>query len=75
MNIYRSSSNKVIGGVCAGLADAFDLNVTGLRWAFALAAPFLSGIPVLVYLVLWAVLKERDTGDGDPARQIGGCAP
>ena len=75
MTIYRSSSDKVIGGVCAGLADAFDLNVTGVRWACALVALFLSGVPVLVYLVLWAVLKERDTGDGDPARQIGGCAP
>lgn len=72
MIIYRSSSNKVIGGVCAGLADAFDLNVTGLRWVFALVALFLSGIPVLVYLVLWAVLKERDDEGAAPARQIDG---
>ena len=25
-NLYRSSSNKVIAGVCGGLAEAFDFN-------------------------------------------------
>ena len=60
-NLYRSSDDKVIGGVCAGLAHKFDLNKTGLRWAVALVALFLTGIPFIVYLILWAVLKERPT--------------
>lgn len=29
----------------------------------ALTTLFLSGVPVLVYLVLWAILKERSTKD------------
>ena len=60
-NLYKSSDEKVIAGVCAGLARRFDLNVTGMRWAVALVTLFLSGLPVLVYAVLWAVLKERPT--------------
>ena len=60
-NFYRSSDEKVIAGVCAGIARRFDLNVTGLRWAVALVALFLTGIPAIAYLVLWAVLKERPT--------------
>ncbi|MBR3221032.1 MAG: PspC domain-containing protein [Kiritimatiellae bacterium] len=60
-NIYRSSDEKVIAGVCAGLAHRFDLNATGLRWVVALVTLFLSGIPLIVYLVLWATLKERPT--------------
>ena len=62
-NLYRSSDEKVIAGVCAGIAHKFDLNVTGLRWVVALATLFLSGIPALVYLVLWAILKARSTRD------------
>lgn len=61
-DLYRSGNQKVIAGVCAGLADRFDLNLSGVRWATALVSLFLTGIPVIVYLVLWAVLKERSTG-------------
>ena len=61
-DLYRSGNQKVIAGVCAGLPDRFDLNLTGVRWATASVSLFLTGIPVIVYLVLWAVLKERSTG-------------
>ena len=61
-DLYRSGNQKVIAGVCAGLADRFDLNLSGVRWATALVSLFLTGSPVIVYLVLWAVLKERSTG-------------
>ena len=61
-SFYRSSDDKVIAGVCAGLVHKFDLNVTGLRWVVALVALFLSGVPLIVYAVLWAVLKPRSTG-------------
>ena len=59
--LYRSSDEKVIAGVCAGLAHTFDLNKTGLRWVVALVTLFLSGIPAIVYIVLWAILKARPT--------------
>ena len=62
-NFYRSSDEKVIAGVCAGIARRFDLNVTGLRWVVALVTLFLTGVPAIVYLVLWAVLKPRPTSD------------
>lgn len=57
--LYRETEGKMIAGVCAGLARRFDLNVTGMRWLVALVTIFLSGIPALVYLVLWMVLKPR----------------
>ena len=60
-NLYRSSDEKVIAGVCAGLAHRLDLNMTGLRWVVALVSLFLSGIPAIVYIALWAVLKSRPT--------------
>ena len=59
--LYRSSDEKVIAGVCAGLAHTLDLNKTGVRWVVALVTLFLSGIPVIVYIVLWAILKARPT--------------
>ena len=60
-NLCKSSDEKVIAGVCAGLAHTLDLNKTGLRWIVALVTLFLSGIPAIVYIVLWAILKARPT--------------
>ena len=58
-SLYISSDDKVIAGVCAGLAHKFDLNVTGLRWVVALVTLFLTGVPLIVYLILWAVVKPQ----------------
>ena len=52
----------LIAAVCAGLAHKFDLNVTGLRWVVALVTLFLTGVPLIVYLILWAVVKPQPTG-------------
>ena len=62
-NLFRSSDDKVIAGVCGGIAHRFDLNATGIRWAMAIATLILgwTGLPVIAYLVLWIVLKERPT--------------
>ncbi|GAC1688286.1 MAG: hypothetical protein PVS2B2_27050 [Candidatus Acidiferrum sp.] len=55
--LMRSSTDKKIGGVCAGLADYFDLDPTIIRLVWVLAF-FFGGAGGLVYLVLWIVLPE-----------------
>jgi phage shock protein PspC (stress-responsive transcriptional regulator) len=51
----RSSRDKKLGGVCAGLADYFDLDPTIVRVVWLLA--FLcAGAGGLVYIVLWIAL-------------------
>lgn len=62
-NLYRSRNNKILGGVCAGLADRFNLSISGVRLVSVVALFFGVGTPVLVYLILWVVLKEQSTGD------------
>lgn len=62
--LYRSSDEKVIAGVCAGLAHKLDFNVNGLRCVVVLITLFLSGIPLFVYAALWMMLKERPTSGG-----------
>jgi phage shock protein C len=53
--LMRSSQDKKIGGVCAGLADYFDLDPTVVRVVWLLAILF-GGTGLLVYLILWIVL-------------------
>jgi len=53
--LMRSSTDKKIGGVCAGLADYFDLDPTIVRIVWLLAI-FFGGTGLLVYLILWIAL-------------------
>jgi len=55
--LMRSSRDKKIGGVCAGLADYFDLDATIVRVVWLLAILF-AGTGFFVYLVLWIVLPQ-----------------
>ena len=70
--LMRSSRDKKIGGVCAGLADYFDLDPTLVRVAWLLAI-FFAGTGFLVYLILWIVLPIAPatlpiTVSGSPAQ-------
>jgi len=56
--LYRSRSNKMIGGVCGGLAEHFNMDPTLVRIIFvALAVLGFSG--GLIYLIMWAVVPEQ----------------
>jgi phage shock protein C len=53
--LMRSSTNKKLGGVCAGLADYFDVDPTIVRVVWLIAV-FCGGAGLLLYLILWIVL-------------------
>jgi phage shock protein PspC (stress-responsive transcriptional regulator) len=53
--LMRSSRDKKIGGVCAGVADYFDLDPTVVRIVWLLAV-LCAGTGGLLYLVLWIAL-------------------
>jgi phage shock protein PspC (stress-responsive transcriptional regulator) len=55
--IKRSRSNKMIGGVCGGIAEHFSWSVTATRVVYVLASVLSAAFPgIIVYLVLWVVL-------------------
>ena len=61
--IYRSQNDIVIGGVCGGLGEAFNIDSNLIRIVFILFAIFGAGI--VVYLVLWAILPISVAGNAD----------
>ncbi len=54
--LSRPRSGKVIGGVCAALADRFGLSRGLMRVAFVLFGLF--GVGELVYVILWIVIPK-----------------
>jgi phage shock protein C len=59
--LMRSSRDKKLGGVCAGLADYFDLDPTIVRVVWLLSVLF-AGTGLLVYIILWIVLPVAPYG-------------
>jgi phage shock protein C len=57
----RSTNNRKIAGVCAGLADYFDMDATIIRVLWLLAV-LCYGTGLVAYLVLWIVVPEGPTG-------------
>ena len=55
--LSRNPMNKVIGGVCSGLAEFFGLDVALVRIAFVIAFMFAS-FGFWLYIILWIVLPE-----------------
>ncbi len=57
----RRSKDKMLGGVCSGIAEYFDIDPTLVRIAYALLTIFSAGFPgVLAYIVLWIVIPEKE---------------
>lgn len=57
--LRRSRRNRVVAGVCGGLAEFFGINVFWLRLLFfILLLP--GGLPgLLPYLILWLVIPKE----------------
>lgn len=57
--LYRSRSNRVIAGVCAGLADYFAIDPTIVRLIFVAGALIGMGSFVLIYIIMFIVVPEE----------------
>lgn len=56
--LYRSRNDRVLAGVCAGLAQYFGLSVSGLRWLTAILI-LLGGLSLWVYIILWLLIPNE----------------
>ena len=59
--LRRDVSNKMIAGVCAGIARRYGLSRSGLRLAFVLSC-VLPGPQFIAYLLLWIVIPKDTRG-------------
>jgi phage shock protein C len=57
--LVRNRDNRIIAGVCAGLADYLGMDVNVVRLLVAVVTVFTAGTAILAYLVAWAVIPEE----------------
>jgi phage shock protein C len=57
----KRSSNQMLSGVCAGIAEYFDMDVTLVRILYVLLSIFSAGFPGLfLYLILVLIMPKAD---------------
>lgn len=56
--LYRSSTNKMVCGICGGVAEYFNIDATLVRLALAAACLF-GGIGILPYFIAALIIPER----------------
>ena len=76
--LYRSRTERVIGGVAGGMAAALGIDVGWVRFGWVVFALVTQGAAILVYFVLLFVIPEEPPrvtsigGEANPAGQLPG---
>lgn len=58
--LYRDTSDKLIGGVCSGIASYLNVDPAIVRILFAIITFGGFGLGFLVYILLWIILPTKD---------------
>lgn len=57
--LYKTSDGASLGGVCAGISEVYNLDVSVVRILTVLITVLVSGFPLIVYLVMYLVLPDK----------------
>jgi phage shock protein PspC (stress-responsive transcriptional regulator) len=71
--LVRSRRNRMLGGVCGGLAEQIGVDPLLVRLVAVLLGLFSAGAVAVVYVVLWVLVPEA--GPEPPALEAGAPAP
>lgn len=62
--LYRSTQDRVLGGVCAGIAEYFGRDIVLVRLATVVLGVISGGLGAFAYLVAWVMIPSAS---GQPA--------
>jgi phage shock protein PspC (stress-responsive transcriptional regulator) len=68
--VLRRGSDRIVGGVCSGLAAYFGVNVVVVRVIFVILT-VAQGVGVILYLALWFLMEPPEGRQGSATRTIG----
>ena len=57
--IHRSRTDRMLGGVCGGLAESLDVDVALLRIGLVALTILGGGIGIPLYIAVWILAPER----------------
>jgi phage shock protein C len=58
--LYRSRKERILGGVCGGIAEYLNTDPTIIRLIWILASIISLGAGVIGYLIAWIIIPEKN---------------
>ena len=52
--LYRSRTNRILGGVCGGIGEYFNVDANIVRLLF-----LISGAGIMIYAIAWILIPEE----------------
>jgi len=65
--LYRSHRERILGGVCGGLAEHIDVDPSIVRLVWILVTLVSVGLGLIVYLAAWIIIPEDPAESTAPA--------
>ena len=56
--LYRSKKNRVLGGVCAGIGEYFNVDPVLIRLIWVIIT-LMGGAGILAYIIAWIIIPEK----------------
>ena len=64
MRIYRSRTDRMIAGVCGGMAESLGWDPSLVRLGYLVLSLCSTAFPgILVYVILWIVMPESESNE------------
>ena len=63
--LYRSTNNKMIAGVCGGLAEYFNVDPSIIRLIYVVLTIFTVAFPGIIIYIIAALVMPQDPGYTD----------
>jgi phage shock protein PspC (stress-responsive transcriptional regulator) len=57
--LYRSDDDKLLGGVCGGIAEYFDIEPIFVRIVFLIGLFFSFGFIIIIYILFWIFVQKN----------------
>ena len=57
--LYRSRKDRVLGGVCGGIAQYLEVDPVVVRLMWAIGTLISMGVGLLAYIIAWVIIPEE----------------
>ena len=68
--LYRSRSQKMLAGVCGGIAEYFEMDVSIIRILWAIITIASAGFGILIYILMIIIFPENPENVEDKEIQV-----
>jgi phage shock protein C len=57
--LYKTKDGATFGGVCKGISEVYNVDVSIVRLLTVLITILVTGLPLIVYLVMYLVIPDK----------------